>query len=139
MQRSIDYRNHIELDLESAFGISLQRKLYDRLIRQAIPTTLLMTKTPPLFSKRQVITALRIKNSEWHKNRRLGIIPNPVGREGNEHRWQSAIINAIADQMNILGSEYTPQHTITILLGEVLSAEANIIHALSNNSSATSN
>jgi hypothetical protein len=96
-----------------------------------------MTKTPPLYAKHQVITAVRIKKSEWYKNRRSGIIPNPVGREGNEDRWQSTVINAIADQMNLLGSEYTPQHTINILLGEVVTAEAGVICTLPNNSSPT--
>lgn len=86
-----------------------------------------MTKTPPLFAKHQVITAVRIKKSEWYKNRHAGIIPNPVGREGNEDRWQSTVINAIADQMNLLGSEYTPQHTINILLNELVNAEASTI------------
>jgi len=97
-----------------------------------------MTKTPPLYDKHQVITTVRIKKSEWYKNRNSGIIPNPVGREGNEDRWQSTIINAIADQMNLLGSEYTPQHTIDILLNELVSAEASAIHVLSNNSYSTS-
>ncbi len=51
-----------------------------------------MTKTPPLYSKHQVITAVRIKKSEWSKNRHSGIIPNPVGREGDSDRWQSTVI-----------------------------------------------
>ena len=96
-----------------------------------------MTKTSPLYSKHQVITAVRIKKSEWSKNRHSGVIPNPVGREGNSDRWQSTVINAIADQMNLLGSEYTPQHTINILLGEVLRAEAGVMRTLPNNSCAT--
>ena len=45
-----------------------------------------MTKPPPLYTKHQVITAVRIKKSEWYKYRNSGIIPNPVGREGNEDR-----------------------------------------------------
>jgi len=97
-----------------------------------------MTKTPPLYAKHQVITAVRIKKSEWYKYRNSGIIPNPVGREGNEDRWQSTVINTIADQMNLLGSEYTPQRTIDILLNELVSAEASAIHMLKNDSSSTS-
>ena len=86
-----------------------------------------MTKLPPLYTKHQVITAVRIKKSEWYKYRNSGIIPNPVGREGNEDRWQSTVINTIADQMNLLGSEYTPQRTIDILLNELVNAEASTI------------
>jgi len=97
-----------------------------------------MTKTPPLYSKHQVITTLRMKKSKWSQYRHSGIIPNPVGREGNSDRWQSTVINAIADQINLLGSDYTPQHTINILLGELVSTEASIIRSLLNNSSATS-
>jgi hypothetical protein len=96
-----------------------------------------MSKTPPLYCKKQVITAFRIKKSDWYKYRKEGIIPRPIGREGNEDRWQSTVINAIADQMNLLGSEYTPHHTINILLNELVNAEANAIDMTTNNSPPT--
>ena len=83
-----------------------------------------MSKTPPLYGKKQVITSTRIKASEWYKYRNEGIIPRPVGREGNQDRWQSTIINAISDKMLILGDEYTRQHTIDILLDDLEETEA---------------
>ena len=83
-----------------------------------------MSKTPPLYCKKQVITAIRIKKSEWYKYRKEGIIPRPVGREGNEDRWQSTVINAISDKMLALGDEYTRKHTIDILLTDLAEIEA---------------
>ena len=83
-----------------------------------------MSKTPPLYCKKQVITAIRIKKSEWYKYRNEGIIPRPVGREGNEDRWQSTVINAISDKMLALGDEYTRKHTIDILLTDLAEIEA---------------
>ena len=83
-----------------------------------------MTKTAPLYCKNQVITATRIKTSEWYKYRNEGIIPRPVGREGNQDRWQSTIINAISEKLLVLGDEYTRKHTIDILLDDLEEIEA---------------
>jgi hypothetical protein len=60
-----------------------------------------MSNIPLLYCKHQVIANTRIKPSDWYKYRNNGIIPPPIGREGNEHRWSSSIINAISDQTGV--------------------------------------
>lgn len=87
-----------------------------------------MSDTPILYCKRQVIANTRIKPSDWHKYRNNGIIPPPIGREGNEHRWSSSVINAISEQMLHLGNSYSREDTVDILLEE-LRAVAEIIQS----------
>ncbi len=87
-----------------------------------------MSDTPILYCKRQVIANIRIKPSDWYKFRNNGIIPPPVGREGNEHRWSSRVINAISAQMLHLGDDYCREETVDILLDE-LKAVAEVIQS----------
>jgi hypothetical protein len=80
--------------------------------------------SPILYCKEQVISAIRIKKSEWYEYRENGIIPPTIGREGNAHRWSSTIINAIGNRMLILGKDYRSEHTINILLEDLEKTEA---------------
>lgn len=87
-----------------------------------------MKKSAPLYSKEQVMVRTQTLRSKWRLRCQQGIIPPPVGREGNADRWSSAVIDAIANKMLLLGDEYSASHTIDILL-DCLEATASKIQA----------
>jgi hypothetical protein len=78
---------------------------------------------PALFSKTDVIACLGIKKSEFAPLLKKGIIPAPVGREGNAHRWNSRLIQAIALSMKTIGEDHTCQVTIDLMLKQLVALE----------------
>ena len=68
------------------------------------------------YCKVDVIACLGINHSRFYPYLKMGIIPPPDGRDGNQHLWNSNIINAIATQMRIKGSDYTFNDTLDILI-----------------------
>jgi len=82
-----------------------------------------MFKPAPLFSKDQVIACLGIKPSQFVDFCNRGLIPAPCGRDGNAHRWNSTLIKAIAASLLVHGEDYAKEHTIDILLKDVLAFE----------------
>ncbi len=83
-----------------------------------------MQKIAPLFTKNEVIACLGIKACQFKDFANRGIIPMPAGREGNGHRWNSNTIKAISASLLVNGSDYTKQHTLDILMKEVIAFEA---------------
>jgi hypothetical protein len=82
-----------------------------------------MSKPAPLYGKQQVIACLGINPSQFDDFCNRGIIPAPCGREGNAYRWNSTLIQAIAVSLLAHGDDYAKEHTIDILLKDVLAFE----------------
>ena len=78
------------------------------------------------FAKQEVIASMGITASHFSYYSKLGIIPPPDGRDGNAHRWNSNIINAIAATRKIIGEEYSFDHTLGIMLKRLEIFERNI-------------
>jgi hypothetical protein len=79
-----------------------------------------MFKPAPLYGKIEVISCLGIKPSQFNEYCLRGIIPPPVGREGNAYRWNSAIIKAISASLLIEGSDHTKRKTVDILFKDLV-------------------
>ncbi len=82
--------------------------------------------SPILYGKQEVISTTRIKKSRYYEYLENGILPPPVGREGNANRWSSAVINDVSNRMLILGDDYTSEHTLGIMLEHLAKHEAMI-------------
>ena len=83
-----------------------------------------MNPNPPvLYSNIEVIASLGKKKSEFNRLLHEGIIPPPSGREGNAHRWNSKLIHAISASMREYGDDYSHEHTIDIMLDQLVSHE----------------
>ena len=78
---------------------------------------------PVLYSNIEVIASLGIKKSDFNRLLQNGIIPPPIGREGNAHRWNSKLIHAISDSMKEYGDDHTHENTIDIMLDQLVSHE----------------
>ena len=76
-----------------------------------------------LYSRIEVIASLRIKKGDFNRLLKNGIIPPPIGREGNAHRWNSKLIHAISDSMKEYGDDYSHENTIDIMLDQLVSHE----------------
>ena len=76
-----------------------------------------------LYSRIEVIASLRIKKVDFNRLLKNGIIPPPIGREGNAHRWNSKLIHAISDSMKEYGDDYSHENTIDIMLDQLVSHE----------------
>ena len=77
------------------------------------------------YCKVQVIACLGINHSRFYPYLKMGIIPPPDGRAGNQHLWNSTIMNAIAALMRIKGSDYTFNDTLNIMLKRLEVLERN--------------
>ncbi len=83
-----------------------------------------MNPIPPvLYSNIEVIAALEIKKSDFNRLRQEGIIPPPIGKEGNAHRWNSKLIHAISASRKEYGEDYSHENTIDIMLDQLVSHE----------------
>ena len=83
-----------------------------------------MNPNPPvLYSNIEIIASLGIKRSDFKRLLHKGIIPSPIGREGNAHRWNSKLIHAISASMKEYGEDYSQQDTIDIMLDQLVSDE----------------
>jgi len=78
---------------------------------------------PVLYSIIEVISCLRITKSDFNEFRKNGIIPPPIGKVGNAHRWNSKLIHAISDSMKEYGKDYSYENTIDIMLDQLVSHE----------------
>ncbi len=86
-------------------------------------STKFMSKPAPLYDRTEVISCLGIKTSDFADYCDRGIIPPPVGREGNAYRWNSTIIKAVAASILIEGSDHTKRKTVDILFKDLVKFE----------------
>ena len=86
-------------------------------------STKFMSKPAPLYDRTEVISCLGIKTSDFADYCYRGIIPPPVGREGNAYRWNSTIIKAVAASILIEGSDHTKRKTVDILFKDLVKFE----------------
>ena len=83
-----------------------------------------MNPNPPvLYSNIEIIASLGIQKGDFNRLLKNGIIPPPIGREGNAHRWNSKLIHAISASMKEHGEDYSQQDTIDIMLDQLVSDE----------------
>ena len=76
-----------------------------------------------LYSIIEVISCLRITKSDFNEFRKNGIIPPPIGKVGNAHRWNSKLIHAISASRKEYGEDYSHENTIDIMLDQLVSHE----------------